>query len=102
VKDGSGEVVMVGAELGEIVGAMVFVVVLVGTIVWVCDGMGVKIGTGVFDGWMGVPVGVGNGVGVRVEMIPSSSPTMKRVMDTRQQVLQRRQIIITGTIYWLL
>jgi hypothetical protein len=77
-------------------------VVEVGMGVWVCDGIGMEVGTGVFDGWIGVPVGAGNGDGVCVAMKPNSSPTIKRVMDTRQQVLQRSKIIRIGTIYWLL
>jgi hypothetical protein len=77
-------------------------VVEVGMGVWVCDGIGVEVGTGVFDGCILVLVGAGSMVGVCVAMILSSSPTMKRVIDTRQQVLVRSRIIRIGTIYWLL
>jgi hypothetical protein len=107
VGDGGGEIVSVETDVGEIIGPMVFVMVLVGTGVWVCDGTGVEVGMGVFDGWMRVLVATGSGVGVRVVMKPSSSPTMKRVMDARQQVLARRQItrikmIIGSLLSWLI
>lgn len=105
--DRGDEIVSVETDVGEIIGPMVFVMALVGTGVWVCDGTGVEVGMGVFDGWMGVLVGAGSGVGVCAAMKPSSSPAMKMVMDTRQQVLARRQItrikmIFGSLLSWLI